>query len=409
MSAYKISEKQSNAILEMKLSKLTNLETGSLEKEKVDLTKEITDLSSILADEAKIYEIIEKETQHIKGKYGRERRTIIDHNFSDKDFDREDLITDAETSVILTNNNYIKRIPTNVYRSQDRGGKGVIAIQLKEGDFVKEIVSCMLKDYLLIISNKGRAYWLKAYMVPEEGRYGSGKATVNLIKLSEGEKAANVINTKEFANSFLVFITSKGKIKRIRAEKFARPRANGIKAIPINDGDELADVCLCDGKSELFIATKAGKALRFKESDIRPMSRIAHGVRGIRLNLNDKVVNVLSVNENDIIASITEKGYGKVTDTNRYRLQKRGGKGVINIKAKEKTGHVVRAIKVAQTDNIILINSAGISITFPVNEIRITGRAASGVRLMRLNPGAVIVDAQTITKYQQSLPEAQIA
>jgi DNA gyrase subunit A len=159
----------------------------------------------------------------------------------------------------------------------------------------------------------------------------------------------------------------------------------------------------------LFIATRAGKALRFKESDIRPMSRTAHGVRGIRLNPNDKVVNVLSVNESDIIASIAEKGYGKITDASKYRLQRRGGKGVINIKVKEKTGNVVRAIKVSQTDNIMLISSAGISITFPVNEIRVTGRAASGVRLMRLNPGAVIVDAQTITKYPPSQPTGQVA
>jgi DNA gyrase subunit A len=406
---YQISEKQASAILDMKLSRLTSLEIGSLEKEKVELTGTITDLSGILADESKIYGIISEETARIEGKYGRERRTTIDHNAPEKDLDREDLIIDAETSVILTSNNYIKRIPTNVYRSQDRGGKGVIAIQLKEGDFVKEIISCRLKDYLLIISSKGRAYWLKAYLVPEEGRYGGGKATVNLIKLSEGEKVANIINTKEFSSSFLVFITSKGKIKRIRAEKFSRPRANGIKAIPINESDELADVCLCDGKSELFIVTKMGKALRFKESDIRPMSRIAHGVRGIRLNPNDKVINVLSVNENDIIASIAEKGYGKVTEANKYRLQKRGGKGVINIKVKEKTGNVVRAIKVSTADNIILINSTGISITFPVNEIRKTGRAASGVRLMRLNPGAVIVDAQTITKYQPQQAAAEQA
>ena len=157
--------------------------------------------------------------------------------------------------MILTNNNYIKSIPTNVYRSQDRGGKGVIAIQLKEGDFVKQIISCMLKDYLLIISNKGRAYWLKAYMVPEESRYGIGKATVNLIKLSEGEKVEHNKH-KEFSNTYLKFITTKGKIKRIRAEKFSRPRANGIKAMPIHAGDALADVCLSDGKSELFIATK---------------------------------------------------------------------------------------------------------------------------------------------------------
>ena len=395
---YKITEKQSAAILDMKLSRLTNLETGSLESEKSELNRSIMHFTSILAEEAKVYEIIKGETTQIKEKYGRERRTTMDKNVPEKDFDREDLIVDAETTIITTNNNYMKRIPTNVYRSQDRGGKGVISIQLKEGDYVKQMVSCRLKDYLLIISNKGRAYWLKAYMVPEEGRYGGGKAAVNLVKFAEGEKIGNIINTRAFADSYLTFITSKGRIKRLRAEKFARPRSNGIKAMPISEGEELSDVCLSDGKSELFISTKMGKALRFNENDIRPMSRTAQGVRGIRLNPSDSVINVLRVKENSIIASITEKGYGKVTEANKYRLQKRGGKGVLNLKTKEKTGHVVRSIRIDNTDNIILINSKGISITFPAEEIRITGRAATGVRLMRLDPGAVIVDAQTIAK-----------
>lgn len=395
---YQISEKQASAILDMKLSRLTNLETGSLKSEQKELNENITNFSSILADETKVYEIIKSETEQIRAKYGRERRTTMEKNFTEKDFDREDLIVDAETTIITTNNNYVKRIPTNVYRSQDRGGKGVISIQLKEGDYVKQMVSCRLKDYLLVISNQGRAYWLKAYMVPEEGRYGGGKAAINLVKFGEGEKIGNIINTRAFADSYLTFITSKGRIKRLRAEKFARPRANGIKAMPISEGDELADVCLSDGKSELFIATRKGKALRFNENDIRPMSRIAQGVRGIRLNPNDSAINVLSVKESSVIATITEKGFGKVTEANRYRLQKRGGKGVLNLKTKEKTGHIVRSIRIDNTDNIILINSKGISITFPAEEIRITGRAASGVRLMRLDPGAVIVDAQTIAK-----------
>jgi len=400
MEKYSLSDKQANAILDMRLSKLTNLETDSLELEKKELTKNITELKEILADDTKIYKIIEDETKYLKSKYGRERRTVIDKNVPEKEFDREDLIKDEEASIILTNNNYMKRIATKVYREQDRGGKGVIAIQLKEGDYVKQIASCMLKDYLLIITTKGRAYWLKAYMVPEESRYGVGKAAVNLVKLGENEKVESIINTRIFTDSYLTFITVKGKIKKVKAEKFSRPRANGIKAMPIMEGDELADVCLSDGKSELFIATKVGKALRFKEGDIRPMGRGAHGVRGIRLNANDSVINVLSAKETDLIASITEKGFGKVTELNKYRLQKRGGKGVINLKTKEKTGHMVRALKVANKDNVILINSKGVSITFPVEDIRVTGRAASGVRLMRLDPGAVIVDAQTILKQQ---------
>jgi DNA gyrase subunit A len=403
MNNYSITDKQANAILDMRLSKLTNLETESLDSEKKELNTSISNLGEILANENNVYKIIEDETKYIKSKYGRERRTAIDKNVPEKEFDREDLISDDETTVILTNNNYMKRIATKVYRSQDRGGKGVITIQLKEGDFVREMVSCRLKDYLLIISNKGTAYWLKAYMVPEESRYGVGKAAVNMIKLSENEKIQNIINTKAFADSYLTFITAKGRIKKIRAEKFSKPRSNGIKAMPILPGDELADVCLSDGKSELLIATKAGKSLRFRDSDIRPMGRAAQGIRGIRLNPNDSVINVLAAKAQNLIASITEKGYGKVTELNKYRLQKRGGKGVINLKTKDKTGHVVRVLKVENNDNVILINSKGISITFPVDEIRVTGRAASGVRLMRLDPGAVIVDAQTITKQNMNL------
>lgn len=398
IGSYSITEKQANAVLDMRLSKLTNLETKSLESEKKELNSSISDLNGILADEQRTYSIIAEETKYIKEKYGRARRTTIDKNVPEKDFDREDLISDDETSVILTNNNYMKRIATKVYHSQDRGGKGVIAIQLKEGDYVKQMVSCRLKDYLLIISSKGTAYWLKAYMVPEEGRYGVGKAAVNLIKLSEGEKIQSIINTKSFADTYLTFITEKGRIKRVQAEKFSRPRSNGIKAMSIPAADSLADVCLSDGKSEMFIATRNGKGLRFKETDIRPTGRGAQGIRGIRLNSTDAVVNVLSANEKDLIASVTERGFGKVTELNKYRLQNRGGKGVINLKAKEKTGKVVHALKVENTDNVILISSKGISITFPVEEIRVTGRAASGVRLMRLDTGAVIVDAQTITK-----------
>ncbi len=401
IESYGISEKQANAILEMRLSKLTSLETKSLDSEKKELESEINDLQGILSDEQRLYEIIREDTKYLKEKYGRPRLTIIDRNVPEKDFDREDLITDEETTIILTKNNYVKRIATKVYREQERGGKGVIAIQLKEGDYVKQIFSCMLKDYLLVISSKGRAYWIKAYMIPEESRYGGGKAAQNLIKLSEGERISGMINTKVFEKAFLTFITTKGRIKRISAEKFSRPRSNGILAMPLEEGAELADVCLSDGSSELFIATTNGKALRFNETDIRPMSRIAHGVRGIRLSSEDRVVNVLSVKPSSLVASITEKGFGKITEAEKYRLQRRGGKGVLNLKVKDKTGKVVKAIKVEANENVILLNSNGISITFPVNDIRVTGRAASGVRLMRLDPGAVVVDAQEITSSRQ--------
>ncbi len=396
MKNYTLSEKQATAILDMKLSKLTSLESGALETEKRELLEKIKTFNEILANESKVFQIIRDETNEIKEKYGRDRRTVIEQNADLEDIANEDLITDEDTTVILTSSNYVKRLQTKVYRAQERGGKGIRAIELKEGDFPKQIVSCMTKDYLLALTNKGRAYWLKAYQVPEESRYSYGKAAVNLIKLVEGEKVEMLINTRTFAESFLTFITKKGKIKRVSAEKFSRPRANGIIAMPLNPGDALADTCISDGKSNLFIATKKGKALRFDEKTVRPMGRIAHGVRGIRVSGDDEVVNVLVAKESDLIATVTENGFGKATKLEEYRLQGRGGKGVINLKVKDKTGKVVKALKVAENDSVIMINSKGLSIQFPVNSIRETGRSASGVRLMRVDPGIKVIDAQTV-------------
>ncbi len=399
MEVYSLSEKQANAILDMKLSKLTGLERGSLETEKTGLTSKITELEGILADESKVLNIIKTETEYLKSTYGRPRRTHID-NSTPLLIEREDLIQDDETTIILTKNNYIKRIQAKAYKQQDRGGRGVISISLKEGDSVREIISCRMKDYLLIISNKGKAYWLKTYMVPEEGRYSAGKAAINLVKFEEGEHAATITNTRIFANSYLIFVTEKGKIKRVAAESFSKPRANGIRAIHMQEGDSISDVCLSDGSSELFIATRNGKALRFNEGDIRETGRQAQGMRGIRLNPQDSVLNIISAKPSDMILSITEKGFGKITDLGLYRLQRRGGKGVLNLKIKEKTGAVVRSLKVTQSDNVLLINSKGITISFPVSEVRITSRAASGVRLMKLEPGTKVVDAQVLPKEQ---------
>ncbi len=398
IKGYSITEKQANAILDMKLSKLTSLESSSLEGEKKDLTASIRDFKDILENESRIFKIIKEEIKEIKDKYGRERRTAIDTStkLEDIEIENEALITDEDITVILTKNSYMKRMPTSTYKSQGRGGKGVIAIELREGDFVKQIASCRTKDYLLVLTNKGRAYWLKAYQVPEANRYSLGKAAVNLVKLSEGETVEKMVNTRVFTNSFLTFITKKGTIKRVKAESFSKPRTTGIIAVPLNQGDALADACISDGASNIFIATKKGKALRFNENDIRPMGRNAHGVRGIRLGPGDEVVNLLQAKGTDLIVTVTENGFGKATKIDEYRLQRRGGKGVINLKVKEKTGHVVKSLKVAESAEILLINSRGLSIQFPVSTIRVTGRSASGVRLMRVDRGAAVVDAQTL-------------
>jgi DNA gyrase subunit A len=404
---YSLSEKQANAILDMKLSKLTGLESKSLEIESKDLNNKIKEYKEILNDENKIYNIIKEETKYIKEKYGRERRTVIEVN-ENVEVNNEELINDEDVTIILTNNNYMKRMQTSIYKSQDRGGKGIISMTLREGDFVKQILHCKSKDYVLLFTNRGRVYWIKAYQIPEENRYSLGKAAVNIVSLIEGEKIEKMLYIRNFEGSVITFITKQGRAKRVNARYFSKPRKNGIIAIPIPENDSLADVCISDSKSELFIATKKGKALRFNEADIREMGRNAVGVRGIKLNSGDEVVNILTVNDNDLIASITEKGMGKITELGKYRIQKRGGKGVLNLKIKEKTGNVIKVLKVKPDENIILFSSKGLSIQFPVEEIRITGRSASGVRLMKLESDSKVVDAQVVFASNNSFSEEVI-
>lgn len=396
MEKYSISEKQAAAILDMRLSRLTSLENVSLEKELAQLNTDIARCEKILSDENEVYQIIKQELGQIKSIYGKKRKTEMIRGEDEPEITNEDLVKDEEVTIILTKNNYMKRMDAKLYREQDRGGRGARAIQLKEGDFVRRIIYCMSKDYVLVLTNKGRAYWLKAYQIPEEGKYSSGKAAINLVKLSEGENIEEMINTRVFANSYLTLITKAGKIKRMNAEKFSHPRANGIRAISLESNDNLVDVCLSDGHSEFLIATKQGTELRFKETDIRPVGRTARGIRGIRLDEGDAVVNIIAAKQDQLIASITERGYGKVTELGSYRLQRRGGKGVIGIRLKDKTGHLVRALSVSKDDHLLIINSAGVSIKFVVSEIRQTGRAASGVHLMRLDAATRVVDAQII-------------
>jgi len=398
ISKYSISEKQANAILEMRLSRLTTMESTTLEAESKSLNASISNYKEILASDSKIYSIIKEETSDLKKRYGRKRLTTIESGTSLKEFESEDLIKDEPCVVLLTKNSYIKRLESSTYKEQGRGGKGIITTNLKEGDFVKQIINCMSKDYLLMVSNMGTVYWLKAYRVPATGRYSTGNAMVNYIGLRAGERISNVINTREFSNKFLTFITKRGKIKRVMAEAFSRPRTNGIRALVLEGNDEVADICLSEGNSEMLITTKQGVALRFKETDVRPVGRGAVGIRGIRLDQNDEVVNILAPKQNEYAITVSGKGYGKATATEEYRLQHRGGKGVVNMKLSGKTGVVVKAVAGKESDNLLLVNSKGLSIEINISSIRVTGRYASGVRLMRLEEGSFVVDAQVIKK-----------
>ncbi len=399
ITGFGLSEKQSNAILEMKLSRLTHLENNTLAAEKDELAKSIKYYSEVIGSPQAINNIIKEETADIKKRFGTPRRTeIVFSEEEDKILD-EDMISNEKVTVILTNSGYVKRLAISNYKEQGRGGKGIISINLKEGDYVKQVLTCNNKDFIIGITNKGRAYWVKAYNIPEGGRYSEGKAIVNLVDVKE-EKIINILNVGVFSNSKLIFLTSKGMVKKVRAELFSKPRSNGIRALNLVEDDRIEDVIVCSNEKYLIISTKKGKSIKFKESDLRYTGRNAMGVRGIRLHEGDSSSNIISTNESGSILAVTEKGYGKITEASEYREQKRGGGGVINLRVNEKTGNVVKSLFIKGPENVVLINSMGISITFPTNEIRVTGRAASGVRLMHLGPGTQIVDAIVLDEAQ---------
>ncbi len=406
MEEYALSEKQAKAVLDMKLGKLTHLEAETLGMEKDELNSKISYYSAILADPKRIDSIIIEETKELKSKYGRERRTEIAPSEEIGEMEEEDAIVDEQTSVIFTKEGYVKRVSAGSYREQARGGKGIIAISLKEGDYVKQMITCNTKDYLVCVSDKGRAYWLKAYRIPESGRYAEGKAIVNLLALKE-EKIVRMFNIREFENAKILFLTKRGLVKKMRAALFARPRTSGIRAISLNDEDAVVDVITYDKETNIIVITEAGKAIRFEESDLRYTGRGAQGVRGIRIAAEDIAKNAVAVGNEGYLLTVTTKGFGKLTGISRYRLQHRGGGGVINIRTGEKNGVVAKGLFANGNERALLINSAGTAISFPINTIRITGRAASGVRLMKLVPGTGIVDVQTLDELGQAVSQEE--
>ncbi len=403
MDSYSLSEKQANAILDMKLSRLTHLENASLMDEKKQLEAKADYYGKVISNPDIIDGIIKEETSEIRKKFARPRRTEIVYAEDDAEITNEDMITNDKVTVILTNNGYVKRLALSNYREQGRGGKGIISINLKEGDFVKQILTCNNKDFIIGITNLGRAYWIKAYNVPEGGRYSEGKAIINLMDTRE-EKIIDIFNINEFSASKIVFLTAKGLVKKLKASLLSRPRSNGVRAINLNEGDQVADVIIYSNEKYLSIATANGKAIKFPETDLRYIGRNAIGVRGIRLAPKDVANNIIATGDKGSILTVTENGYGKVTEVSNYREQGRGGGGVINIKINEKTGSVAKSIFLKGDDKVVLINSEGVSITMPTSEIRVTGRAASGVRLMHVQNGVKVVDAVLLN--QEAMPPA---
>ena len=388
MKEFKLTKIQAHAILEMKLQQLTSLERSKLEKEYLELIKTIELLNSILRDPKKVDNIIKEEVKKLKEEYGDERKTkIVAHV---EELTIEDLIKEEDVVVCISHQGYVKRIPLSTYKSQHRGSKGVTGTTVKEEDFVEQLIITNTHSYLLWFTNKGRVYWSRVFEVPEGSRISKGKAAVNLIQLSSmDEKITACVAVDKFDDkSFLLMCTKKGIIKKTKLEEFSNPRKAGIIAINLDKDDSLIDVKHTDGKSEVVICTKNGFAIRFKEETIRPIGRVGKGVVGIRFkSKDDEVVSMEVVKKDDILLTVCEKGYGKRTKVEDYRLQSRGGKGVINIKTTERNGKVV-GVKVANPGyEVMIMTEKGMSIRLPVDEISILSRNTQGVRLVKLDEG----------------------
>ena len=384
-SRFGLTEIQARSILEMRLQRLTALERGKIEEEYKEISALIARLKAILEDPKKVMKVIEDELEDIKKRYGDERRTEIVTSI--EDINIEDMIVEEDMVVTVSHQGYIKRNPVSLYRSQHRGGRGKVGMATREEDFVENIFIASTHSYILIFTNKGKAHWLKVYQVPQAGRAARGKAMVNLINLSGGERVAAILPVKEFvAGKFVVMVTRKGIIKKTDLEAFSRPRSGGIIALSIDDDDELIDVRQTMGDQDIFLGTRKGMAIRFSEADVRDMGRTARGVIGIRMDDDDILVGMEILGNGNSIMTVSERGYGKRTGTSEYRIQGRGGRGIINLKTVPKVGYVSAIRQVAGDEDILLISNSGNIIRMRVDEVPVIGRSTQGVRLIDLAP-----------------------
>lgn len=390
MERFGLSDLQARAILDMTLRRLTGLEHDKIKEEYAELMKTIDYLKSVLADEGLRMQIIKEELIEIKEKYGDERRSIIVH--SAEDMRMEDFIDDEEIVITISHNSYVKRTPLTEYKRQGRGGRGSIGSTTREEDFTEHIITASAHNYMLLFTESGRCFWLRAFEVPEGSRTSKGRALQNIINIPKDEKikayilVKNLKDQEYLENNFIIMCTKKGTIKKTSLEAYSRPRANGINAININEGDQLLEACLTSGTSEIVMALRSGRAIRFNESTVRPMGRTATGVRGITLGSeSDEVIGMISVDDPETtVLVVSEKGYGKRTDIEDYRVTNRGGKGVKTISVTEKTGKLVAVKGVNDTEDLMIINKSGIVIRISVEGLRVMGRATQGVRLINL-------------------------
>ena len=385
-----LSEEQAEAIVQMRLGQLTGLERQKITDELYGLLTKISDFEDILADVNRVYQIIIEDLDKIRKKFSDERRTSIENVSGEVDI--EDLIPQEECVVTLTNNGYIKRMPLTEYKTQHRGGRGITGMKQREEDFVEEMFICGSHDNILFISNQGIMYKLKCYEIPDGSKASRGFNLINLLPLNDGEKIAAMIKTTDFSeDKFITIVTKNGKIKRSNLSLYKNVRKNGLIAIGLDEGDEIAGVRMTDGNAQIFVATRNGMAIRIEESKGRSMSRSAHGVRAIKLRDGDYVVGMARVREGATLLTVTENGYGKRTKIEDYTIQYRGGYGKINYKVDDIRGHVCGIKIIDEDEDIILVSSDGIIIRILASDIRVMGRIAKGVRVMRVNEGAQVV------------------
>ena len=411
MEKFRLSKIQAQAILDMKLQQLTGLERKKIDDEYIEIIKTIEKLKSILEDPKKVLNLIKDELKELKEKYGDKRRTELTADA--QDFNIEDLIQEEEVVVTASNAGYIKRIPINTYRVQARGGRGVTAMTTKEDDFIAKMFITSTHAYLLSFTTRGRLYWSRVYEIPEGTRTSKGKAIVNILQLSSPDEKITAsipirsFNPKDIKDEYLLMCTRKGTIKKIALSEFSNPRKGGIIAIKLEDGDILMDVKKIEKNPEVIIATKKGIAIRFKEQDVRAIGRAGQGVKGITLEKDDEVIGMEVFSPEDIFVSVAENGYGKRTEVGKYRLQKRGGKGVINMQTSQRNGNVIYIGK-ANEGQIMLITEHGITIRSKVDKISIIGRNTQGVRLVRLEEGDKVASVATVVVDENEEENKQI-
>ncbi|WPP50933.1 DNA gyrase subunit A [Catalinimonas niigatensis] len=413
MESFELTEIQARAILDMRLQRLTGLERDKIQKEYEEVQSQVEYLRKVLEERDLRMQIIKDELDDLKDKYGDDRRTDI--VYSAEDLSNEDMIPNEEMLITISHNGYIKRSNLNEYRTQGRGGVGSRGASSKDGDFTEHLFIAHMHNYLLIFTELGKVFWIKVYAIPEGSKTAKGRAIQNLINITPDDSVRAVINVKNLEdpdyvnNAYLVMSTKNGIIKKTSLEAYSRPRANGINAITINEGDRLLNVALTDGKSEVILAVKSGRAIRFNENEVRSMGRTAAGVRGITLDdEKDEVIGMVCVNDLEShLLVVSEKGYGKRSMLDEYRITRRGGKGVKTMNITSKTGTLVSIAEVTDENDLMLINRSGIMIRLAVSELRVMGRATQGVRLIRLNQDDIITSVAKVDKLPEEVDEEE--